>query len=411
MSHYQQVKHICWLVLSACFFALAMPAYAEGSSADEGTFLTLTDFHFDPFLVCHNTVPCPVIKKLQSSPSKEWSTIFEAYEKAAPQYRQDTNYNLLVTSLAAAKKTAKERQIKFVIVLGDFLGHEFRDYYKKYTRDNSFKGYQAFVKKTMEFLNDELERTFPDIDVYNVIGNNDSYHRDYISIANGQFLKDTGMMWSRLIKTNQNKQAMINQFPVGGYYSVSMPGNPQMRLIVLNSVLFSYQALSKYNDKWALDELNWLHHELESVHAHHQKALILMHIPPGIDVYATLKVRIFRLIDLWKLKFTKIFEDDLQEFAPEMAGILCGHLHSHWTQILTLDSAHAIPVSGTSSISPIFGNNPGFKVFTYSIAKQELENSDAYVYPMNRQNSWNIIYRYPMTPTDAKAIKEQFAQN
>lgn len=412
----RKINQILRLILGVMLVTLTVPAFAAAKAAslrtDEMTFLTLSDFHFDPFISCHNAIPCPLIQKLNAASSEKWPAIFKANSKDAPEYRQDSNYTLLTSALVAAKKTADERRVKFVIILGDFLGHEFRDKYKKFAKDNAFAGYQAFVEKTMTFLTDEIAHTFPNIDVYNVIGNNDSYNRDYVSVPKGVFFKDIGSMWAGLIKTKANRAALVKNFPVGGYYAVNAPGDPGLRLIILNSVFFSYKATSKNNDQAAMEQLKWLHQELQLAHDKNQKVIIAMHIPPGIDIYATLKVRFFRLIDLWKLNFTKIFEDDLKEYAPEMVGILSGHLHSDWSQVLTLDDTHSISISGTTSISPIFGNNPGFKVFTYSIKNRQLENADAYVYPMDKKSTWNILYWHnQMVPSNLQSVRKQLVQN
>ena len=369
--------------MGAFFLTVTSPVFAANPDhADKLTFITLADLHFDPFFSCHDKTPCPLIRQLKAASYQQWPSILNVYRNEASQYQQDTNYALLSSSLAVAKKAAEERKVKYVIVLGDFLAHEYRVKYKKYGNDKSFSGYQAFVKKTMGFLTDELAQTFPNIDVYAVIGNNDSYHGDYVSIARGQFFKDTSTMWATLIKSKDNRERLQNVFPIGGYYAVTVPRDPHLRLIILNTVFFSYKAMAKNNDKSATEELTWLHNQLQSAQQQHQKVIIAMHIPMGVDMYATLQVHFFRLVDLWKLNFTKIFEADLKEFASEVVGVLSGHLHSSWSQELTIDNSH-IPMSGTISISPIFGNNPGFKVYTYSLNNQQLEKADELAVPAN----------------------------
>lgn len=400
--HKTTIKVVCVFI----FLLLTPVSYAKKTQTnDELPFLTLADFHFNPFISCHETEPCPLILKLKQASTDEWAGIFEKYDKEAPQYRQDTNYALLKSSLAAAKKTVEERHIKFVVILGDYIGHENRDNYKRYTKDNSLAGYQLFVKKTMQFLTMEFAETFPRIDVYNLIGNNDSYHHDYVCVPGGPFFKDMGAIWSALIKTSTNRQLFRKSFPEGGYYSLLMPGAPNVRLIALNTVYFSYKAENTArNDDAAKKELSWFHDELNKARLNHERVIVAMHIPQGVDIYASIKVKFFRLIDLWKPDFTKQFEDDLQEFAPELLALLSGHLHSDWSQMLSLDNKHAISISGTTSISPIFGNNPGYKVYTYSLGKQLLEKADVYVYPMDKSNSWSVIYQYNYYHNDQSSM-------
>ncbi|TAK73596.1 MAG: hypothetical protein EPO11_08190 [Gammaproteobacteria bacterium] len=371
---------LCWMMVSV--------AYADEAALH---FLTLADIHFDPFIACHNTVPCPLIKQLQHAPASAWPALLAKYDIDPPQYKQDSNYPLLISALSAAKQAAAKEDAKFVIVLGDFLGHNYRKYYKKYSGDQTMAGYQAFVKKTLSFLTDQLANTFPSLNVYSVVGNNDSYQGDYASDPNGKFFKDTAMIWSRLIKEKNNRAGMLHTFPIGGYYAVDIPSF-HARLIVLNTVLFSSKADGE--EGAAAAELNWLHNELTAVKMKHQKAMIAMHIPAGIDVYATLKLRLFRLIELWKPEDTNRFEAELKHFSPQIVGIFAGHLHSDWFQVLTFNNVDRIPVTGTPSISPIIGNNPGFKIYTYLPASQQIETFETYYYPLNQRKMWGVEYHF-----------------
>ena len=141
--------------------------------------------------------------------------------------------------------------------------------------------------------------------------------------------------------------------------------------------VFSHKAAGQGVDRAAINELQWLHNELVAAKNKKQNVLIAMHIPPGVDIYATLKIRLFRLIDLWYSFYTKRFDDELKQFAPEIIGVLAGHLHSDWTQVMTFENGH-IPISGTASISPFFGNSPGFKIYTY-VPGEKLEKAESHV--------------------------------
>lgn len=368
----------------------------ETTSEDRINFLSLADIHFDPFVACHNEKPCPLIQKLRQAPVSEWAKIFTDFERLSSAYRQDTNYLLLKSALNAAKVEAERSHIKFVIVLGDFLGHEYRPYYIKFTKDKSRSGYRAFVKKTMQFLMSELAKTFPNINVYSVIGNNDSYGGDYAIESHGQFLQDAVGWFSSVVQSNSNRVAIANTLPIAGYYAIDIPDSPQMRLIVLDSVLFSPRARGKGVEHAAVQQLNWLYKELQSVKAKNQKALIALHIPSGIDVYATLKIKLFTLVELWNVKYTRSFQSILREFAPQVSAIFAGHLHADWFQIHTYNGAE-IPVTGTPSISPIFGNNPGFKIYSYSTKTLELGNFVTYYYPITSKQAWGIEYDFNRT--------------
>lgn len=384
------------IICSIALLGLGFNVGTRAETIDDASlayFVSLSDIHFDPFMFCTEK-PCATAIKLKSAPASEWPRIF-AEAKSRPQiYREETGVDLLRSSLAAAKKQADARHAKFVIILGDFIGHSYRYYYPNYTKDESRAGYQDFVKKSYEFLNAEIARAFPDMDVYSVVGNNDSYVDDYVSHPHGRFFSDLAHLWSTVIKSKANRQALQNQFPAGGYYSVLPPGMPNVRLIVLNSVLFSNRGHGKGLELGALEELDWLHKQLQAAKDAKQKVLIAMHIPVGIDVYASLKVQMFTLVEFWEPKYTARFQMELKEFAPDISGILVGHLHSDWFQLIKVSKSNPIPVTGTPSISPVFGNNPGFKVYSYALAENALVDYTTFYYPLSGDRTWETEYEF-----------------
>src|SRR3990167_2050407 len=386
--------------LAILFFMFIASQFSYAKTRDEKAkskipFLTLSDIHFDPFVGCYNRGnACGYIQQLRSAPASSWGSILAANESQPSQYRQDTNYPLLQSALKAAKLQAVRSNAQFVIVLGDFLAHNYREYYKKYTGDRSSVGYREFVRKTLSFLTMELNRTFPSIDVYPLIGNNDTYQYDYASTPNGAFFNDAAGIWSGLIKNPANRSVFMNSFYRGGYYAVTISGDAKLKLILLNSVLFATNARGKNIDTAATNELTWLHDELAVVKSNQQMALLAMHIPAGIEVYVTLQNRLFRLIELWKRSYVLGYEANLKQFAPEIAGIFAGHLHMDWFQVLTLSNANRVPVSGTPAISPIYGNNQGFKIYTYSPDSKEITNFETYYTPIDQQLSWLKEYNY-----------------
>lgn len=385
-----------FIMISLFFFAIFFSPlhFASENKSSNIHFLTLADIHFDPFYTCQNTVPCPIIEKLRQAPAEQWSALLTKYDALGPQYKQDANYPLLQSMLQAAKKTANNKNAQFILILGDFLSHDYRDFYKKYANDPTMDSYQNFVRKTFSFLNQEIAKTFPNKDIYAVVGNNDSYQDDYVSNPNGQFFRDLSSMWGAFIKNKDNRQRMEKSFIDAGYYAV-IP-QPELRLIVLNTNLFSAKAKGRNIDQSAQEQLKWLHEQLQTAKEKNQKVMIAMHIPMGIDIYSSLKIKFLSLIEFWQPQYKSQFESELKQFSTEVIGLFAGHIHADWFQILKLDGIHVIPVIGTPSVSPIFGNNPGFKLFTYSTSSKQLENFVTYYYPLTQQNGWYKEYDFSM---------------
>jgi sphingomyelin phosphodiesterase acid-like 3 len=351
-------------------------------------FLALADIHFDPFLNCSWLHACPLINKLNASPAKQWRELFAQYHVQAPQFRKDSNFFLLESALSAAKQAAQSKHAQFVLMLGDFFGHEFYSKYKRYSNNKSKASYHAFLYKFLEFLTLELQSAFPSIDIYAVAGNNDSYQGDYVSKINGEFFNDAAQQWSSLIKNPVNRAAMQKQFSYAGYYSVILPYPENIKLIVLNTNIFSYKAKGKNLDAAAQREFDWLNSQLQTAKNNRQSVFIAMHIPEGVDVYITMRTRLMRVLKLWKPQYIQRFQALLNQYATEIAGIFSGHLHADSLRIATYADKHEIPLVGVTSISPIFGNNPGFEIFSYRLNPLHLETYSLYSFSMYGEKIW-----------------------
>lgn len=393
---WQPVLFICltWIMFGSQSFAFDAGANKNADAdnnidANKINFLALSDIHFDPFTSCGRIKPCPLIVQLRNHAASQWPQILAKYDGYPPQFREDTNFSLLTSTFAAAKQAANTNHAQFVLVMGDAMGHEFRSKYQNFSGDKSRAGFLSFARKELEFLTMQLSAAFPDMDVYMTMGNNDSYRGDYATNVNDIFFNDASRLWSSLIRDSANRMSMQKQFEYAGYYSLSLPNPGKVRLIVLNSVLFSYKAKGKNTDKYALEELDWLHAQLQSAKDHQQHVFIIMHIPEGVDIYATLRTRLFRVITLWKPQYIQRFQSELSMFAPEIVGIFSGHLHSDAYQIMTFGDGHEIPMIGVTSISPIFGNNPGFKLCSYQVHPFHLDDFVNYSYPIIGSKIWS----------------------
>lgn len=368
-----------WLCKACILFLITSVIYAS----DDNYFLTLADIHFNPFSVCQNA-PCPIAEKLNAAPANQWSSIFNASNQVET-LNMDTNNALFNSTLIAAKKIDATDHAKFILILGDFLSHDIRESYRQYL-GKSKSGYAAFIKKTFQFLVSSLQQQFPNTNIYVVLGNNDSYQGDYQSYPNGQFFHDMSSMWSTVIRDPQNRQAMQSKFPIGGYYAITLPDQPGLRLIVLNTTFFSTHAKGAHIDQAANQQLNWLHAELKLAYAKQQKVIIAMHIPQSIDVHITPRFFLFTLIELWKTNYRNRFQAEIRQFASIIGGIFTGHLHKNWLQYLNINDQE-IPVRIITSVSPVYGNYPGFRAFRYTLHPFELNDAATYTYAFSN-NTW-----------------------
>lgn len=389
----------CFIIFFVVFFFTTKALSGEKSNG----FLILTDIHFTPFSTCSkDTSPCPLIMKLEKSPVTEWTSILQQNDSPPINKRQDSNYVLFQSSLNAASTLAHQQHLQFILLLGDILGHNFRENYKLYSNDKTEQGYQAFIEKIQAFLFKKIAESFPRISVYYTIGNDDSDKEDYHLQSDTNFLKNISYSLISLIHEKENRQSMQKTFLHNGYYSIIIKN--KLRIILFNSVLCSRLAIYPGMDNAAHEQFQWLHQELMDARERKQSVWIAMHIPEGIDVFAS--ENLFKIIkrlnnqpvSFWKQWCTDAFNHEIDAFSDNITSILTAHTHADWFQILPTPTK-SIPMIGTPSISPIFGNNPGFKLYYYDTHSHELINSKTFYYneyseAYSQEKKWQEEYDF-----------------
>lgn len=388
MSFFSRLLLLFLGLLSFCQLSMASSYFASEH------FISIADLHFNPYAVCRQKIPCPLLEELRVAPARQWDSLFAKYQETPSTYHQDTNYALLASTLTELQQVRIERHARFVIVLGDFLSHHFREDYIYYTHDQTDTGYQQFVKTTLEFLTLKLQSTFPMLNVYMALGNNDTYQDDYSSDPKGPFFTQISEIWSTLLKDPKDRRLMQDSFATAGYYALNAPAQPKLRIIVLNSNLFSYKAHGTGVSYAAEQQLVWLEKELSAVAAHHQHALIMMHIPIGIDIYSSYRNVPFSLVEFYAPEhYGQRLSALWKQYADNIMGIFPGHLHMDGWQILE-GGHHPIPMPATPGISPLFGNNPGFKLYTYGATSLQLIDATTYFYPLTDKQQWGAEYSF-----------------
>ena len=384
-------------IIAAAMLLLSINSFAQSPvdtlPNETGNFIAVSDIHFNPFSTCQKNNPnCLIVKLLVKNEAGNWANIFSEYDAGTTSaYHADTNYPLLKSTLATLHNQTLRQSPEFVIMLGDFLAHDFQQNYQYYSGDTSQTGYQAFVKKTLQFLTAEIKTAIPNILVYPALGNNDSYNGDYGSVPNGMFYKDTASLWQPLV--GQQAGTFDQTFPVAGYYAVAPPATNNIRLIILNSVLFTPKAYDAAVDKAAQQELSWLAQQLTLARKQQQKVWLLMHVPPGINVYNTVVDPAKKIDSFWQPEYLQAFLSILKPNADTITALLTSHVHMDGFQIISLPKT--IPDSFVPGISPMFGNNPGFKIYSYAKQSLQLQNfATYYLADNNTVKGWQLEYSF-----------------
>jgi len=376
---------IITLLILHLFVGLASPSYAAKKSsalqsAGTGSVISLSDIHFNPFY------DAKLLNSLIQSDYRKWKSIFSGSSvKGYGDHSADTNFNLLISTLNHARKIMAHPD--FIIISGDFLAHDFQQTYASMSGSNAAAAVDSFIDKTIAFVALMIDEHFPNTPVYSALGNNDSYCGDYKLQPGGEFLNHTAQAWKGLFRSRFNTASFLETFPASGAYTVIAPKNKRHRIIVANTVFFSNKYVNACGNSQAnpaQDEVKWLKAQLQKAAASNEKVWLLYHIPPGIDVYSSIHSKsgsgAQQPVSYFTTSYNQQFLDLVSQYSSIIAGSFAGHTHMDSFELVCqgIDKKAASFVDITPAISPLFGNNPGFKIFKYNRESADLIDYETY---------------------------------
>ncbi|HTP65323.1 MAG TPA: hypothetical protein VMJ66_08035 [Geobacteraceae bacterium] len=336
------------------------PVVATGSSFSVVVF---SDVHFNPFY------DPSLFSALNAADAGQWDGIFQTSGSKAPSsWGKDTNYPLLVLALSGIKQHLGGSPL--VICTGDILGHYLpQQFYQQINgttsprNDADVAAMKAFTDKTVSFVLQQVRASVGNIPVLFALGNADSYTG---LGPDASFLADTAeIYYAQLVNGTVDHQAFVNNFTSGGYYAAEPPGT-NLLVIGLNTFEFSPFFGNIYADAVSA-ELAWFDATLASAWTRGKKVWLLMHVPPGADIYSTAKSmdangHIKTATMMWNQDYQTRFLQILAKYPGLITQTLTAHTHMDEYRIMS-----PVNVADTTpSIAPYFGNNPAFKVFAVS---------------------------------------------
>lgn len=354
--------------------------------------LIASDLHFNPF------ADRAIVADLAAAPASRWEPILNRSNPAAySPYGQDTNWWLLQSALDAMRST--EPQPALVMIDGDLLAHGFPQAYAQATHDSDRAHYRAFVLKTISFIGWELRRRFKRSQILITPGNNDNECGDYDIEADGPFLRDTAAMARSLARASGHFTA---DWKALGSYTLAPAAIHGVRILAVNSVFFSnkYQAASfahacaPVDSAAATRTFTWLEANLAQARQVHEKVWLMLHIPPGIDGFSTLlqfrrlaltansnmqDVCSKAIVPMWKPAFTTRFDGLLEDYKSTVMATFAGHDHTDDFRVIHSANTTLGFVLINPPISPIYGQNPSFRLVTFKADGMLADHSTYYL--------------------------------
>ena len=262
------------------------------------------------------------------------------------QFYCDSSYSLLISVLEKMQQVDKSPE--FILITGDLVAHSTM----KMTIDGKFdkEKNKERVHETLNNITKTFRNFFLETQIIPVIGNNDAY--DHYDMPTGYFKHE---YLNFVYKLWNEEEDIPNSFLTDGYYTIkTYLGHT---IICLNTLLFSSRQKIKLRS-WI--QLIWLKSQLEV----NEKVFIAFHIPPGFSLYSGGS-------QSWHDAFVNNFRDIVEMYSSKILGIFGGHYHNSYFALI---SGKAIMIN--PSVSPLFGNNPGFRYFDY-------ENKDFVDFALN----------------------------
>jgi sphingomyelin phosphodiesterase acid-like 3 len=401
-----------WLaaVLAALIFSVPLISFAEAASNNQ--FLIASDIHFDPM------ADPTLVAELAAAEPAQWEVILQRSKPTRfSQYGQDTNWWLLQSALDQMRKTMPRPA--FVMCTGDLLAHGFPKAFRNATHDDDLEHYRAFVLKTVQFLALEFGKRFPNTTILVTPGNNDEECGDYSIRAGGTFLSDTASLAQRLA---QASGTFTDEWKALGSYNIPHPALPGLRILSLNTVFFSnnYHATSfrdgcaKVSSNAAADALAWLASNLAAAKQAHERVWLMFHIPPGIDGYMSAQKRISQseatspsadtscantIVPMWVPEWTARFDALLETFQDTVIASFSGHTHTDDFRLISSAGVNRAFVLVDPPVSPIYGQNPGFRVVTFASDGSLADQTTYYLTNLKTASStvrgrWKREYRF-----------------
>lgn len=363
-------RHVFLMVLSL-FLVLTTGCGGDSSNPSPAENLSIgviSDVHFTPF---YDT---GIFHDLVDSPVEQWAVIFQSSRITdLSSWGHETNYPLLKQVLEAAGQTAAGDG-RVLIFSGDILAHKFSEtFFELYGKEDP-EALNAFIYKTVVFFATQVRERFGDIPVVFTLGNNDAYAGDYQLVSGGKFLADTAdALYNIFLLGGADRKSYFDTYPAGGYFVAEPPG-ANVWFVSLNTIFFSRNRTDEGAgpaNNTALAELVWLEQVLGEADGAGKKVWIVMHIPPGSDIFGTIHTymdpsgQISDAMDFWKEAYQVRFLEICQRYAHVIGPIFAGHTHmDEYRLILQRDGKSYKAVIVTPGVSPQFGNNPAFKVIT-----------------------------------------------
>ncbi|XP_062567055.1 acid sphingomyelinase-like phosphodiesterase 3b [Saccostrea cucullata] len=237
------------MVFPHIYLVLVLTITKTSICVSEGWFLHVTDFHWDNTYTSRD-LSCNGVVNTHGVYGDYWC---------------DSPFSLIDVTIKAMKNATIDKAVDFMLWTGDSILHTGDEHL---SIDNNIE--------MLTNLTNNLQQTFPTMDVYATYGNHDYYPNGQYPPHNNEIYNRTLEHWRSWINDSTQEELFLK----GAYYTLKTKYG--IRILALNTNLYyTSDKITAHMDDPA-DQFVWMENILE--HSRHlsEKVLITGHVPPGV---------------------------------------------------------------------------------------------------------------------------------
>lgn len=367
--------------------------------------LFLSDIHFDPL------GDQRVATQIARLPASEWDAALARarHDPLIPPACGSAEPSTSPALLEEALRVAGKARARFTIVSGDFVVHQLQCRYAALFPNDSPEAYDDFVARTITYIIGKIRAATRNRPVFIALGNHDSgcgnYRRDPVD----KLLARIAPAVAEAASQEAAERTRIAQSFAehGGYTVPALPGLNGVGAVIIDTSPLSRRALDCAGiARDGNGSVDWVDKQIADLAARGNKSWLVGHIPPGIDVRATVQSdRPGEIIPFLK---NDSLANLLAAHSNDIALAIFGHTHMDEWRLFA-----DVPLKVVPAVTPSSGNRPAFMVAAVA-SNGELLDYRIAVAPRASRKPWRTEYsfraRYGVAAFDRKALQALTAE-
>lgn len=336
---------------------------SQDRDKEASKFLWLSDIHLDPFY----SSPEAVASASNLCTDEDSNTTFPYGQVGC-----DSPPTLFHEALRHAQQVVKASGgVEFVVVTGDLCRHA----------NDLFHNPIASTRQILKRVVEAIQIYVPDTHVLVSVGNNDftpDYYIDVEALDDNPMLNMVADAFGNIFISPGEKLS----FRSGAYMTRNV--SEILTLITLNTVMYAnHHSPEQTHVDDPLGQFQWLAEQLQLAKDTGRRVYIVGHIPPSLGSY--------RRAQQWHESYTIRYYEIIEDFFPDViAAQLFGHLHTDEFRLVNPSPSgekKLYPLFMASSITPIYGSNPSYRLVHYDATTAQFLDYDTFYFDIAKNSS------------------------